>query len=104
MQLVWSFHGRVLCMNSLLGTYHNFLLYNHFNILLFVYCCSFFRQQLDEAIRLYEQCIEVCPVHTNEASLLPAVTDYVQIRSLRKAVETLQRTTAPPVDSSCSVR
>uniref|UniRef100_A0A0R3S0N5 TPR_REGION domain-containing protein n=1 Tax=Elaeophora elaphi TaxID=1147741 RepID=A0A0R3S0N5_9BILA len=65
---------------------------------------AFQRQQLDEALRLYEQCIEVCPVHTNEASLLPAVTDYVQIRSLRKAVETLQRTTASPVDISCSVR
>ncbi|KAL3982697.1 TPR repeat family protein [Acanthocheilonema viteae] len=65
---------------------------------------AFQKQQLDEALRLYEQCIEVCPVHTNEASLLPAVTDYVQIRSLRKAVETLQRTTALPVDASCSVR
>ncbi|VDK78913.1 unnamed protein product [Litomosoides sigmodontis] len=65
---------------------------------------AFQRQQLDEALRLYEQCIEVCPVHTNEASLLPAVTDYVQIRSLRKAIEALQRTTASPVDAPCSVR
>ncbi|EFO22239.2 hypothetical protein LOAG_06247 [Loa loa] len=64
---------------------------------------AFQRQQLDEALHLYEQCIEVCPVHTNEASLLPAVTDYVQIRSLRKAVEKLQQTAAPPVDASCSI-
>ncbi|KAM3725832.1 Prenylcysteine oxidase [Dirofilaria immitis] len=60
---------------------------------------AFQRQQLDEALHLYEQCIEVCPVHTNEASLLPAVTDYVQIRSLRKAIETLRRTTSVPTDA-----
>ncbi|EJW88162.1 TPR Domain containing protein [Wuchereria bancrofti] len=64
---------------------------------------AFQRQQLDEALRLYEKCIEVCPVHTNEASLLPAVTDYVQIRSLRKAVEAVQRATASPVNASGSV-
>ncbi|MCP9265798.1 hypothetical protein DINM_021187 [Dirofilaria immitis] len=65
---------------------------------------AFQRQQLDEALHLYEQCIEVCPVHTNEASLLPAVTDYVQIRSLRKAIETLRRTTSVPTDALYSVR
>ncbi|VDK62220.1 unnamed protein product [Onchocerca ochengi] len=65
---------------------------------------AFQRQQLDEALHLYEQCIEVCPVHTNEASLLPAVTDYVQIRSLRKAVEALRKTTASPTDVPYSVR
>uniref|UniRef100_A0A915PE44 Uncharacterized protein n=1 Tax=Setaria digitata TaxID=48799 RepID=A0A915PE44_9BILA len=61
---------------------------------------AFQRQQLDEALLLYEQCIKVCPVHTNEASLLPAVTDYVQIRSLCKAVEALKRASSADVPYS----
>ncbi|VDN03711.1 unnamed protein product [Thelazia callipaeda] len=56
---------------------------------------AFKRQEFGEALRLYEQCIEICPFHANEASLLLAVTDYVQIRSLQNAVETLQCVTAP---------
>lgn len=51
-------------------------------------------RKLEEAERLYSQCIEICPIRTDENAALPAVTDFVQIRALREAVARYQAATS----------
>lgn len=53
---------------------------------------AFQRQDFEESVRLYEKSFSMIPPSSFEASLMPTVSDYVQTRSLLKAIKTLDET------------
>lgn len=51
---------------------------------------AFQKQDFEESIKLYEKSFSMIPPSSFEASLMPTVSDYVQTRSLLKAIKTLE--------------